>query len=164
MSENVETTGAPERPSFLTVLCILTFIGSGLGVLGGLLGLFGSTFLAMFAVKGSMFGQLIGLAAAGLCLFGAIKMWGLYKQGFMLYVAGAALSILGGIIGITTFSVPDISDVPGVTPEMAEFQNQLSESADSLLTSAMWTGFGIGLVITVVFVLMYNANRKHLVN
>jgi hypothetical protein len=29
-------SGAKKRPSFLTVLCILTFIGAGLGLLGGL--------------------------------------------------------------------------------------------------------------------------------
>lgn len=36
MSE--ETTmeaGSAKRPAFLTVLCILTFIGAGLGLLGG---------------------------------------------------------------------------------------------------------------------------------
>jgi hypothetical protein len=35
-----------KRPSFLTVLCILTFIGSGLGIVGNLLMLVGDSFLS----------------------------------------------------------------------------------------------------------------------
>ncbi len=37
MSENVETSGAPQRPTFLTVLCILSFIASGIGIIGMIL-------------------------------------------------------------------------------------------------------------------------------
>ncbi len=37
MSENVETSGTPQRPAFLTVLCILSFIASGIGIIGMIL-------------------------------------------------------------------------------------------------------------------------------
>lgn len=37
MSENVQTSGAPQRPTFLTVLCILSFIASGISIVGMLL-------------------------------------------------------------------------------------------------------------------------------
>ena len=36
MSEELNT-GAPKRPTFLTVLCILSFIGIGLGLISGLM-------------------------------------------------------------------------------------------------------------------------------
>lgn len=39
MSETT-ATGAPQRPTFLTVLCILSFIGCGLGIFGGITGYF----------------------------------------------------------------------------------------------------------------------------
>ena len=39
------------RPQFLTVLCILTFIGSGLGILGSLLSLVGVGMLGSFAIR-----------------------------------------------------------------------------------------------------------------
>lgn len=139
--------GTGTRPTFLTVLCILTFIGSGLGVLGGILGLAGSSALARFAPTGGlMIWTLLGLASAGLCLYGAIQMWGLKKQGFMLYVAGSGLSILISIINVAT--VPDLGSSP---------------FADSM-RSAMWTGLFIGVAINVAFILMYNANRKALIH
>ena len=139
--------GTGTRPTFLTVLCILTFIGSGLGVLGGILGLAGSSALARFAPTGGlMIWTLLGLASAGLCLYGAIQMWGLKKQGFVLYVAGSGLSILISIINVAT--VPDLGSSP---------------FADSM-RSAMWTGLFIGVAINVAFILMYNANRKALIH
>ena len=64
-----------KRPGFLTTLCILTFIGSGLGVLGGILGLVGSSALATLVPAGSgVVSSVAGLIASGLCLFGAIQM------------------------------------------------------------------------------------------
>ena len=76
MTETLDNmnAGTPERPTFLTVLCILTFIGSGLGVLGSLMGFMGSAALSYFAPQGTMISQVIGLAASVLCLYGAIKM------------------------------------------------------------------------------------------
>ena len=44
--QNVQTT---ERPVFLTVLCILTFIGSGLSLLFALIGLVAAGAIESFA-------------------------------------------------------------------------------------------------------------------
>lgn len=146
LDQDVQSTG--QRPTFLTVLCILTFIGSGLGVLGGLLALIGSSALSSFAPSGSIAGAAIGLVSAGLCLFGAIKMWGLYKQGFMLYVAGSVLALIGGVVNILSV---DTSGLAGYG------------SMQSQMQSAMWMSFAFSAVIILAFVLMYNANKKHLV-
>lgn len=162
MEENTNLDGGQAqgggRPTFLTVLCILTFIGSGLGVLGGLLGLVGSSALATFspvAGGGSIIWSILALIGAGLCLFGAVQMWQLKKQGFMLYVAGSAVAILVGIINavIATSSTSAIND----------FGGSFSAGA-SAVNSAIWTSAITSIVITIAFVLMYNANRKHLVN
>jgi len=138
-SDNNKNSG--ERPQFLTVLCILTFIGSGLGLLGGLLGLVG------FGAIGSDFGggygggplsivwTLFGLGAAGLCLFGAIKMWNLELQGFMLYAVGCGIAIIVSILNVFTMYVPDF------------------------MAMSIYFGAFIGVAINVAFVLMYNANK-----
>ncbi len=119
-----QTTAAPagdnggenKRPVFLTVLCILTFIGSGLGLLSSLLMIAGvgalSSYLGSFggiAAGGTAYFGVSALLAAG-SLFGAIMMWKLKKTGFYLYVAaniiaailpmvwlGSAFAILGFI-------------------------------------------------------------------
>lgn len=127
---NVETQ---KRPGFITVLCILTFIGSGLGILGGILMLVGSGMLA-----GSSFGSLLGAAAGGgalygglilagnlACLFGAIQMWKLKKMGFYIYIAGSLIGIIAPI--------------------------------------AIGAGFNVGSVIfPVAFMVMYGINLKHM--
>lgn len=161
MSDSLDNTngGAAQRPTFLTVLCILTFIGSGLGVLGGILGLVGSSALGMFSPQGSMVSILIGLVAAGLCLFGAVKMWGLYKQGFTLYLAGSVLSLVGSLVAILTFKMPEVEGLG----EFSEFAASTNALAEGMAKSAMWTGFIVSLIIVGAFVLMYNANRKYLV-
>jgi len=109
MSEETTTTAestvenAPAnvgRPGFLTALCILTFIGSGLGVLFMILFTVGMGAL-MDAIPGlgaiteagtAYFGVSAFLAAAS--LYGAIQMWGLKKMGFFIYTGANILMIV----------------------------------------------------------------------
>jgi hypothetical protein len=171
MSDTLDNTnaGSAKRPSFLTVLCILTFIGSGLGVLGGILGLIGSSALGMFSPQGTMVVQLLGLAAAGLCLFGAIQMWGLKKQGFMLYLAGAVLGIVGPIISALTIASYMQDAMGEANAALGELGGDAGSTlfADTMVAAAQtaaWTGVAMAVVINLAFILMYNANKKHLVN
>lgn len=174
-NENLDSNagGGNARPTFLTVLCILTFIGSGLGVLGGILGLVGSSALATFApaAGGSIIWSLLSLASASLCLFGAIQMWGLKKMGFTMYVAGSAIAIIVAIINAATFS----SATSAISSSMSDFnseyggefaaQNEAAmNSLGGAMSGAVWMSAIFGIVITLAFVLMYNANKKHLVN
>lgn len=164
MSETLDTnleTG--KRPGFLTVLCILTFIGSGLGIIGGLLGLVGSSALGMFAPEGTVIVQVVGLLASVLCLFGALKMWGLYKQGFIIYVLGSLLAIAGSIISalsVRSIAEETLTTIEGIDPE---FNDALSTAATNAATSVAWTGVIIGIIINILFIVLYNANRKHLI-
>lgn len=163
MSETLDTTtGSAKRPTFLTVLCILTFIGSGLGLLGGILGLVGTSALSYFSPQGTMLVQIIGLAASALCLFGAIKMWGLYKQGFMMYLLGALLSIVGSIVSAMTIGSAMnevMSGIEGSDQLGAEFNTAMQSAA----SAAAWSGAIFAIIINVLFVILYNVNRKHLV-
>lgn len=128
---SVESTG--KRPGFLTVLCILTFIGSGLGVLGSLLLLVGAGAILSFldsmggaAGTGGGMGYIIALLIlAAASLFGAIQMWKLKKMGFFIY-AGA------GVVGI-------------------------------VLPLLFGMGFStVGAIITIAFIVMYYLNVKHM--
>jgi tryptophan-rich sensory protein len=100
-----------KRPALLTVACILTMIWSGLWALLSLIGIFASGWLAgMLESYMSGLGALGGAAFLivfivlfvlfGLSLWGAIKMMGLKKGGFILYVIPNGLMLLFQIIGI----------------------------------------------------------------
>ena len=93
-----------KRPGFLTVLCVLTFIGSSLGILFSLFGAIGvgalegmASRFAGASVQSSGSGMLIAMALfSALCLTGAIFMWNLKKMGFFLYVIAQALIVVFG--------------------------------------------------------------------
>lgn len=141
-----------QRPQFLTVLCILTFIGSGLGLLGGLLGLVGSSALSSFMPAGSTLWLILGLISSGLCLYGAVQMWGLKKQGLMLYFAGTGLYIIIALIQAATYKNPlEDLQIDGV-------------DYSSLGGGSIWGSTIFGIVIAIAFAAMYNRNKEALVN
>lgn len=123
------------RPTFLTVLCILTFIGSGLSALGQLIGLVAAEALT------SLFSSIPGMEDMGglgsgflaivlvlslASLYGAIMMWQLKKMGFYLYSGANVIALIVPIIMAS-----------------AEFPVR-------------------GLVFTALFIILYGLNLKHL--
>jgi hypothetical protein len=132
-------------------------------VLGGILGLLGSSVLATFApAGGTVLVSVLSLLASVLCLFGAIQMWGLKKMGFMLYLGGSVLSLIVGIMNAMTVGAA-MDEINEMTADMGGEMSQVNDAMSNVASTAAWTGFAMSLVITLVFVLMYNANRKHLV-
>lgn len=135
MEQTVTNNEAGKRPTFLTVLCILSFIFSGIGLIGLiilLIGMGAMTSLASSAVDagGTYTGPSIGLTWAYLIvgflttligLFGVIKMWKLQKVGFYIYTACVVISILMGIA---------------------------------------YSGFGFMSILPLVFVVLYGLNLK----
>ncbi len=99
--QNVQTN---QRPPFLTVLCILTFIGSGLGILFSLLGIFGigamNSFLSNYAGAGAadagILKPILTLVFSAASIYGAVMMWGLKKMGFYIYVGAQILMLVFG--------------------------------------------------------------------
>ncbi len=138
---------AAKRPVFLTVLCILSFIAAGLGILGyitligamgmvatvasGMEGMEGMEGLSSAISSGPSAGMtwayiIVGFLTTIVALFGVIKMWKLNKSGFMLYVGATVVSII---------------------------------------MSVVYSGFGaaiFGIVISAAFIVMYGLNMKHL--
>lgn len=174
-NENLDSVGSTQqkgRPTFLTVLCILTFVGSGLGLLGGLFGLLGLGFLSSLSasVEGDMLWAVIALVSSALCLFGAIQMWGLKKIGFSLYLVGSVLAIVTYIMNAVNAS----SRMASFTDSMNKYSSQMSNevaaqnelasnAVGSVASGFAWGGAIFYSLVTVAFIIMYNANRKHLV-
>jgi hypothetical protein len=150
----------PSRPMFLTVLCVLSFIGNGMMILGALFGMlwmkflrpvmemaieqdpalqedpfflsgFGDKIFALFDYFPTMYG--IMAAAAVLNIFGVMMMWKLRKGGFYLYTI--------------TELIPPISNV--------------------IILALVFGGFGVAMsvfnfLIPIGFIIMYGLNLKHM--
>lgn len=104
-----ETTG--QRPTLLTVLCILSFISAGLGILFGVLLLVGAA--AILGSLGSIPGMSVGggsayliisLILAGAQFYAVLQMWNLKKLGFFIYAGVQVASIILGAVMGTGFS------------------------------------------------------------
>ena len=102
MTEKNDNESA-KRPGFLTTLCILTFIGSGLsfileiyGLIKGGGSLVDAGIIVLFQII--LIGSLAGLVHWTLFFYGAIKMWALKKQGYMLYLVGCVKPIFINIL------------------------------------------------------------------
>lgn len=127
--------GQPSLPTGLNVLTILTFIGCAIGLIGGIwtfivaeknyneMMKMRDKLDEMPAIARKMMGPdafetarrsmenklpilLLTLVGVGLCLYGAIEMRKLKKQGFILWVAGEFLPIIGSVffLGMGMFS------------------------------------------------------------
>ena len=156
--EDGESNG--KRPMFLKVLCILTFVGSGFAVLGALFSLMfsGAMESTLKASKGAMrdiddngilnidfeqimiwqkYMNLAGILGALLCLGGALLMWRLKKIGYFIYIPGAIIPAIVGIIGTQAMFTGAVSGFASI-------------------------GAYFGLLIAVVFVILYGLNFKSL--
>jgi hypothetical protein len=127
-----------ERPAFLSVLCILTWIGSALVALVN-----AGAAVTLWYVNEKVYADWQILALAGfvagsaICTVGSIHMWKLRKKGFYVYVAGQLLPM--GLL---------LADV-------------LSKD----LTSLHWLKFFTliaWIVVPVLFMVLYSLNLRHL--
>ena len=140
-----------KRPSFLTVLCILSFVGIGIGVISALYSLltFSKTVEMMNqygdVIQSSPFGgvldslvkwgqtlYIIQIIASIICLVGVLIMWKLKKSGYFIYLVGE------------------------IAPAIASFA--LMGGYGPLGTFAMVAG----LIFPIAFILMYGLNLKHM--
>lgn len=157
------TSAVPARNTFLTVLCILTFIGSGWGVLGGIYSYVTADAkaeqnrIAMEKVEDRMEGKeqpafvkyalsgakmtaddlrksnIVSVLSCFLTLTGAILMFTLRKNGFYLYIAGIVISIVGPILLFGTGFLGIVGTV-------------------------------ISTVVGVAFITMYGVNTRYMTN
>ena len=114
-----------KRPDFLKVLCILTFIGAGFGIIGGIMTMFFSNVAVLESLQKIMedAGQdssafdpenfshamskgLMVIVLNILALVGAVMMFNLNKLGFYLYAIAQISMLFVGVIhgGMESFS------------------------------------------------------------
>ena len=147
MEETNETT----RPAFLKVLCILTWVGSGIGLISGLLAIIGSSAsesvirsLGDATLDGTMENmkmiQYAGLACTVLCIIGSVMMWQLKKAGFFIYLIGevAPLALSFILLG------------------------SLASTGGPVTGGIAATAGIIGAIFPAAFVIMYGLNLKHM--
>ncbi|MBE0638032.1 MAG: hypothetical protein IH598_05905 [Bacteroidales bacterium] len=117
--ENGQPSGKQTRPNWLTALCILTFIGSGMSNISflmiyfsyeealPLMKEFGSIVpgMELFASAGRNF-FLTGFILYFLSLVGASLMWQLRKIGFHFYTASQIMLVLLPVVYIKGFPFP----------------------------------------------------------
>lgn len=147
-----------KRPQFLTVLCILTYVGSGLAIFAGIIGILmmgametltsnlsdmsdlsnttGPDLENMY--RWTKISQILALIGAVLCLVGALVMWNLKKNGFYIYVFGQIIPLIGSFM-----------------------------TMNSVFSSSPFAGFGvfamiIGSMFPLAFIIMYGINLKHM--
>ncbi|MCE2772481.1 MAG: hypothetical protein LW750_03430 [Bacteroidetes bacterium] len=133
--EQTNTPEAPKRPTFLTVLCILSFIAAGISIIGGIIGYLGMAAMetmganlaegmeqiegmeempgmadAMAVMKHAKLLLIIGSILTLVGLFGVIQMWKLKKTGFYIYTGAQVLGIVLPliIVGGAGFSVMSV--------------------------------------------------------
>lgn len=115
MENTTNEVATAKRPGLVSVLCILTFIGSGLATLMYLLLLIAAGSLGAMLADIPGLGSMIaggGMAIFGAgfvlsfaSLFGAIKMWGMKKMGFFLYTGAQVLLLIVPLFFGVPFSV-----------------------------------------------------------
>ncbi len=168
MSDLIDTTyeaEAPRIPNFLKVLCILTFVGSGIGILGAIYGVF-TTDATIKSLENSqdllngmnspmgdmggmieatkkwgMLSNIFNLLASGLCLAGALLMWKLKKMGYVSYLVGVIAALIPAFLMMGSLA-----------------------STGGFMGIFMNASFIFAILLNVAFLIMYSVNRKHLIN
>lgn len=151
---NVKTEG---RPTFLTVLCILSFIGNGLGIFQGLFmwtmsGFYAKLFSGLSknlntgqnemniverVLNGLSWWAISIIVGSLVCLAGAILMWKLKKSGYFLYIFGQLLPLLGVLFFF-------LGSIPG-------------PSNGGSMIFVLFSS-----IFPIAFIVMFGLNQKHL--
>lgn len=175
METNVESQFAsdmnlePARPQFLSVLCILTWICSGLLFISTLWGVIFQPSpekqqeqieqiravspeaadkmeeaLESQSSGAKIMTNVLSLIAVSLCAYGALLMWQFKKTGFYIYLIGEALPYLGFLFGAA---------------------DAMKASASMMgMSGSTFLGIAIAVMATFdgIFIAMYAANVKHM--
>jgi hypothetical protein len=111
-----------KRPELLRILCILSFIGSGLSAFSNLVIYLSfdqldlitdelvTTFPALSKILSGGKGFFIsGFVLYSISLFGVVKMWNLKKIGFHFYTGAQIFILILPVITLEAFQVPILS-------------------------------------------------------
>jgi hypothetical protein len=134
-----------QRPVFLTVLCILTWVGSGLSLLIGVFQFITYSFMThslnIDGVRGGnlfgwvLWGSIITCICALICAGAAIVMWKRRKWGFYVYTVAEL--------------------IPPVFSLIISLERTLNNPFSLVIT-------GLSLLFPIGFIVMYALNLKHM--
>jgi len=152
-----EGGAAPQRPVFLTVLCILSFIAAGLAIFG---------YIGAFAVIG-MASAAASAVGDGLSAAASEGMGSEASAAFSSAMAAATPSVglvwAYIIVGFAT----TLASLFGVI-KMWKLQKQgffiyTGAAVVSLVMGIIYSGFGVvSLLFAVLFIVLYGLNLKHM--
>ncbi|MCR9173961.1 MAG: hypothetical protein NXI10_15765 [bacterium] len=154
MSETLDNTiEQQKRPTFLTVLCILTFIGSGWGIISALA--FQEPLMKEYA--GYYYWVMLLLNVG--TLFGAIQMWQMKKIGLYIWTASEVISLILMWVVIKGFVAHLTGDVDTGDSNL---DSLVSTAANEAVASTMNFALILGSIFPAAFIIMYWLNAKHL--
>lgn len=161
---NIQSSPAPVRPQFLTVLCILTWISCGLLLIMTLWGVafkaspeeqfeqvekmreinpeMADQMEAAFEAQNNSnqtVGLVLNLVALALSAYGAYMMWQLNRTGFYVYLGGEIIPYFGFLTGGS--------------------ENALAAMGGQAMAAGI---IGLMVVLDLVFIGMYASNLKHM--
>ncbi|MCH2225671.1 MAG: hypothetical protein MK066_12945 [Crocinitomicaceae bacterium] len=154
LDHNIKGAPSTKRPAFITVLCILTWVGAGLGLLTTLYSFFtigtlettyenfssfsSENFDVAKIVKWQRFSIYANVFGNILCLIGAFLMWNLRKIGYYIYLPGQIIPLVIG-----TYAALSISSIP-------------------ILGGLGIFGAALGAIFPIAFLIMYGLNLRHM--
>ena len=148
-----ETASEAKRPTFLTVLCILTFIGSGWGILSSLA--FQDETISGYA---GYYYWVVLLLNVG-TLYGAIQMWKMQKMGLYIWTIA---ELLGVVLMWVVVKGATAAIVGAATDDLEAAGGTVAAGANDIIQAAMNMVLILGTIFPAVFVLLYWLNAKHL--
>jgi hypothetical protein len=158
MSETLDNSAVEaKRPTFLTVLCVLTFIGSGWGAISALA--FQDAGVSAYA---SYYYWVVLVLNLG-TLFGALQMWKLKKTGLFIWTACEVIGVILMWVVVKGYLSSLMSGTAVSGTEMgAEMENALNNAGSTVVQGAMNMVLIIGSLFPAVFIILYWLNAKHL--
>lgn len=141
------------RPTFLTVLCILTFIGSGWGIISSLV-----QQDAGISAYASYFYWVTIVLNLG-TLFGGFQMWQMKKTGLYIWTACEVIAVVLMWVVIKGY-IASLTSGTGVGHD--EFSQAAATMGSAMIEGVMNTALIIGSIFPAVFVLLFWLNAKHL--
>jgi hypothetical protein len=146
-----------KRPEFLTLLCVLSFIGIGFSFFDSLVKIFlqtSSNLIKLLNQINSVFGNIIdnqgeyiqtqhiigfiAIIAALICLAGVIMMCKLHKTGYFIYILGE------------------------IAPPIAVILLAGYSGFNGIYASVYMISLMISFIFPIAFIIMYGLNLKHM--
>lgn len=157
--------GGLQRPTFLTVLCILTFIGSGWGMLSNLFSLFLANLQDSFQIE--QYSTVVGeIGSDGMNVLGADFLHSSLETMRLSLVYAREINIMQLVLGL-------ISLLGAILMfQLRRFGFYLYTAAQILMlfvlpyfvgfSGIVWIGFIGSAFISVAFIAMYAVNVKYM--